>query len=127
MNGFSGDEEGHARELESFWSLYQHVLPTHPVFERHRGRLGQVIPMYYHGDEGRGKLRRPVLITSFVSGLTAEGHSFLSRFLAIVFPGERYAVGTDGSETLESLHQELAKDLNKLFEDGFDVHISGLP
>lgn len=121
MNGFSVDDEGHELQLKSFWELYKFVAPGHAVYTVHSNRLGNVIPMYYHGDEGRGKLRRAVLITSYVAGLPAAGHSFLSRFLATVFPGERYATSQDGVETLEALHAFLAEDLLDLFLNGFDA------
>lgn len=124
MNGFDVDDEQHELQLSSFWQLYKYVVPNHPVFSTHGNRLHRVIPLYYHGDEGRGKLRRPVLITSYVAGLPARGHSFLSRFLAAVFPGERYAVGPDGVETLQALHQALSQDLLNLFSNGFDVTAS---
>ena len=91
------------------------------MYNMHGRRLSQVIPMYYHGDEGRGKLRRAVLVTSYVAGLPKRGHSFLSRYLAAVFPGERYAVGPDGVETLQALHEEVAKDLMDLYLNGFDA------
>ena len=63
-------------------------------------------------------------MTSFVAGLPAQGHSFLSRFLAAIFPGERYAAGLDGVESLEALHGEIAADLKSLFETGFNVQAS---
>ena len=125
MNGFSVDDDRHELQLKSFWELYRNVVPHHKVFEQHDGRLNRVLPLYYHGDEGRGKLNRPVLVTSFVSGLPQQGHSFLSRFLASVFPGERYSVGPDGVETLEALHNALANDLLDLFQNGFDVMCLG--
>lgn len=121
MNGFTLDDPQHELQLGSFWELYKTVMPNHAVYATHCGRLHRVIPMYYHGDEGRGKLHRPVLVTSFVAGLPTSGHSFLSRFLASVFPGERYAVGPDGVESLEAIHGELAKDLMDLFTNGISV------
>ena len=121
MNGFTLDDPQHELQLSSFWELYKNVMPNHAVYTTHHGRLHRVIPMYYHGDEGRGKLHRPVLVTSYVAGLPVAGHTFLPRFLASVFPGERYAVGPDGTETLEAIHGELARDLVDLFTNGFSV------
>lgn len=125
MNGFSVEDEQHELQLSSFWELFRHVAPSHQVYAAHGHRLRRVIPMYYHGDEGRGKLRRPVLVASYVAGLPVRGHSFLSRYLATVFPGERYAVGPDGVETLEALHAFLANDLLELFNTGFDARDLG--
>lgn len=80
----------------------------------------------YHGDEGRGQLKRAVLVTSFVAVLATSGHPFLSRFLCTVYPGERYGKGDDGVETLEALHAEVARDLNDLLEYGFEVAASNV-
>ena len=41
-----------------------------------------------------------------------------------MYPAERYATGDDGVETLEALHTEVAKDLNELLEEGFEVMAS---
>ena len=121
LNGFTVDDEQHERELQSFWELYEKVAPNHEVYNAHRGRLHRVIPMHYHGDEGRGKLRRAILVTSYVAGLPTPGHSFLSRFLCSCYPGERYATGHDGVDTLEALHGGVAHDLLDLFNPGFEA------
>ena len=121
MNGYSVDDDNYKLQLKSFWELYRCVSTGHDVYNIHGQRLSHEIPMYYHGDEGRGKLRRAVLVTSYVAGLPKRGHSFLSRYLAAVFPGERYAVGPDGVETLQALHKEVAHDLMELYRNGFDA------
>lgn len=124
MNGFTIDDEQHQKALLSFWELYKTVDPSHPVYTLHASKLDSVIPLMYHGDEGRGQLKRAVLVTSFVAVLATSGHPFLSRFLCTVYPGERYGTGDDGVETLEALHAEVARDLNDLLEYGFEVPAS---
>ena len=121
MNGFTVDQDDHEKALASFWQLYRAVDPNHAVYTMHPSRLGSVLPLMYHGDEGRGRLKRAVLVTSFVSALPVSGHPFLSHLLCTVFPGERYATGDDGVETLEALHAAVARDLNELLEHGWEV------
>ena len=112
--------QGWGKELEAFWSLYKCVCPTHAVYDRPE-RLAATLPFLYHGDEGRGRHNRAVLVTSFQPLLLCKGHSFLSRLLCSVFPGERYATSLDGVESLECLHTEVAKDLHELFENGIEA------
>ena len=40
---------------EAFWTAYRHQHATHSVFAKHNGRLGDVLPIFLHGDEGRGE------------------------------------------------------------------------
>lgn len=106
-------------ELRAFWSMYEKVCPMHPAFSR-RDRLEFTLPFLYHGDEGRGRLKRAVLITSYQPVLVASNASFKSRLLCSIFPGERYAC-LDGVETLEALHEAVANDLVELAEDGMEA------
>ena len=106
-------------ELKAFWTLYRKVHPMHPIY-RTPERLEWTLPFQYHGDEGRGKLHRAVLVCSYQPLLQWKGHTFKSRLLASLFPGERYAC-LDGDESLEALHAAVANDLCGLFENGFTV------
>ena len=106
-------------ELKAFWSLYQTVDPNHEIYKTPE-RLAWTLPFMYHGDEGRGRLHRAILVCSYQPLLFSKGHSFKSRLLASVFPGERYAC-LDGDETLEALHNEVANDMRDLFENGVEV------
>lgn len=109
------------RELWSFWTLFRTVLPSHPIYEQNEEYWSRCIPFQYHGDEGRGKLRRQVLICSYAPALQSKGHSFLSRLLATIVPGERYACTEEGRESLECLHEAIAEDLIALFNEGLEV------
>ena len=54
--------------FEEFWSRYKCSNPRHPVYDLEREgrlRLCRCIPIVYHGDEGRGRRRHPLLVTSF--------------------------------------------------------------
>lgn len=106
-------------ELQAFWSMFEYVLPTHPVFQN-RSRLKWTLPFALHGDEGRGRNHRAVLVISFQPLLAVKGHSFKSRLLHSLFPGERYAC-LDGVETLECLHEQMANDLLDLFHNGLEA------
>ncbi|CAK9102229.1 unnamed protein product [Durusdinium trenchii] len=108
-------------ELKAFWTMYRLVNPHHEAFASPQ-RLEWTLPFLYHGDEGRGRLRRAVLVCSYQPLLSSKGHSFKSRLLASVFPGERYAC-LEGEETLETLHTVIADDLRDLFYNGLEVQL----
>lgn len=130
-------------EVMRFWSRYEKVCPQHPVsrlhvcleqqrrisskklctaqvFVEHRDRLQHCLPFVWHGDEGRGKIKRAVMIESFAAALAWKGHSFRSRLLFTLVPGECYA----GDNTLSTLHAELARDLQDLFTEGIEAQTS---
>lgn len=122
LNGFNLDQQDQwERELCSFWTMFRMVLPNHAIYQKSSDFWSRCIPFQYHGDEGRGKLRRQVLICSFAPALQSKGHSFLTRLLTTVVPGERYACADDGRESLECLHAAIAADLLRLFNEGFQV------
>ena len=62
LGGFSLDEEVQFRSLLSnFWIKFQKVVPDLDLYSK-GWDLSTVIPIGLHGDEGRGKLKRPILI-----------------------------------------------------------------
>ena len=52
---------------EAFWTAYRLQHATHAVFAKHDGRLEDVLPIFIHGDEGRGKKKTGYLVFSFES------------------------------------------------------------
>ena len=58
-----------ALHLESFWAAYQHNEPDHMAFREHQHSLQSLIPVFYHGDEGRGKRRGNTVVVSLESPL----------------------------------------------------------
>ena len=49
-----------------FWEKYKLVCPDHPIFSSgHDINLGTAMPIYIHGDEGRGLLKRPYMVLSW--------------------------------------------------------------
>lgn len=58
------DPDERAKHLQSFWKAFRLYHPDHMVFEEHQYNLGSVIPMCWHGDEGRGKRRGNTVVVS---------------------------------------------------------------
>lgn len=66
--GFDDQLQG-VRAVESFWQCYKNTHATHAVFQHHNARLGSVLPLILHGDEGKGKRRANVACVSLESPL----------------------------------------------------------
>lgn len=105
-------------DWEGFWQLFRETDPDHPVYARHEGRLGRVLPIMLHGDEGRTKGKRPIMVIALQPVLVAASasHTLDTRWLYTVMPAELYAPGT-----LESLFTALEADVRRLFENGVDA------
>ena len=117
LNGHTlGEEKGWRSMLATFWDRYRAAFPQHAVFNDFEDCLDCCLPFLLHGDEGRGKLRRCVLVTSVQPLLHQGGHSFMSRLLFSILPGENY-----GAHTLDEMQLELVADLLRLYRDGFEV------
>ena len=66
------DVDGYGAMFKDFWSRFQAVRPDHNIFEQdydHRF----CIPYGYHGDEGRGKTRKPVMVLSWQPIMSHRG------------------------------------------------------
>lgn len=107
--------------FEDFWEKFKNARGTsHEVFQRHAGHLQFCCPIAIHGDEGRGKLKRAVMATSVQPLLVPNGHaghSFNTRYLHSIMPGELY----EGDMTVEILQDSLVEDLRRLYENGLTV------
>ena len=57
-------QEDRIRHLTGFWKAYKDYNPEHPVFSEHHSNLARVIPICWHGDEGRGKKRGQTVVIS---------------------------------------------------------------
>jgi hypothetical protein len=63
------------------------VCPDHPIFNSgHDINFGTAIPIYIHGDEGRGLLKRPYMVISWQcvvghGGLQVCNDAMIPRFL----------------------------------------------
>ena len=60
--------------LELFWKRFRSTNPDHAVFKKHLPNdYHKLVPMYVHGDEGKGFKKRGVLVISFQSPLGYGG------------------------------------------------------
>ena len=113
------DEQAWTSMFLEFWTRFRAAKgDTHEVFTDHPDVLQHCIPVMLHGDEGRGKLRRAVMATSVQPAIIHQGHaghSFNSRFLHSIMPGELYA----GDSTLNLLQEALVEDLREVYTEGF--------
>ena len=103
-----------------FWSRYKEAFGnSHPVFSDHEHQLRHCLPVMLHGDEGRGKLRRAVMCTSVQPVIRPldRAHSFCSRYLFALLPGEIY----EADLSLSVLHDALVQDLIGLYQHGIVV------
>ena len=66
VGGVSEHQE-RAQHLKAFWHAYQQWHPEHPVFREHGSDLSRVLPICWHGDEGRGKKRNQTVVISIES------------------------------------------------------------
>ena len=51
--------------FSKFWTRYETADPNHPVFNLSEAERATTIPMAFHGDEGRGLCKVPVLVESY--------------------------------------------------------------
>lgn len=62
-------------ELRQFWDTYLQCDPSHPM--NHGGPPKEfTIPLYIHGDEGRGKYRLPLMVQCIQPAISFKGTSF---------------------------------------------------
>ena len=81
-----------------FWEKYKLVCPDHPIFNSgHDINFGTAIPIYIHGDEGRGLLKRPYMVISWQcvvghGGLQVCNDSSLltEKLVPILIPFKRF-------------------------------------
>ncbi|CAJ1416955.1 unnamed protein product [Effrenium voratum] len=123
LGGCDLGDEGFREVLGVFWQRYRGTDPGLPLFAEDVD-TSFCIPYMLHGDEGRGKVRRQVMVLSFqpmisfkgLSHLNTSGHSFTTRLVYTVIRGELYA--PDGS-TLDTALWHLVQDLQSMYEQGF--------
>ena len=128
--------------LLHFWDMYSAINGDHPVYaEAAAGRiqLHEAIPVFHHGDEGRGFKRAGVLIvsthgvmgrgcakgvqTSRPSALSPDdplclnliGHSLTRQFVFCTVPNSMYK---DAPETFHQILSVYAQEMRSLFYDG---------
>ena len=66
LGGFDLADDRHKEMFARFWQRYRLLDPSHPVYGKFTpADFGCIIPYALHGDEGRGKAKTAVLVTSF--------------------------------------------------------------
>ena len=60
VGGLSQQEDRFCH-LTAFWTAYKDYNPEHPVFSEHHSNLARVIPICWHGDEGRERKEAKLL------------------------------------------------------------------
>ena len=85
LGGFSlDDQQGFRNMLTTFWDRFRYVRPELDLYNQ-PWDLSLAIPIAYHGDEGRGKLKRPIMITAVQPIVSHQGpdHTNLSGQLSV--------------------------------------------
>ena len=62
--GATGELQQNCR---AFWEWYRLQHTSHAVYAKHGSSLQDVLPLYLHGDEGRGKRKTGYMVLSFES------------------------------------------------------------
>ncbi len=76
LGGFDITETKNYTEVfQRFWRNYRYLDGKHPTYS-HFKEFGHVIPYLVHGDEGRGKGKNPILITSYQPLIAVGGEDY---------------------------------------------------
>ena len=126
--------------LEQFWGEFRKHQPDHPIYDLHRGREGQCLPMMLHFDEGSTLKKRQIMIVQLqpllgrgtrkrkgsleVPGCNFLGNSLTTRFLYSVMLARLYG-GKFKNKPLQRLVDHLAADLARCFREGVEVSTRG--
>lgn len=122
-----------------FWQTYQAINPGHDVYGLEADAWGNVIPLFIHGDEGRGLQKQPWMVLAWQPVISHRGiretndsskpgyigfslgchvrHSFTTRFLFSCISASLYS----GDSTLQALLQEMTDQIMDLFSNGITV------
>lgn len=69
------DVAGYTSMLTTFWQNYYYQDPNHEVYSEFSD-FSHVVPYCIHGDEGRGKAKSAILVTSFQPVIGVNGDDF---------------------------------------------------
>ncbi|CAK9002404.1 unnamed protein product [Durusdinium trenchii] len=118
--------------LRDWWLSYKAVDPNLPFYKDFpEDAYGFSFPIAIHGDEGRGRYKRPIMIFSYQPVITnfdgkanLKGATYTNRLLYAAVPSAMYA---KNDKTFDGLFDALVQDFNRLYEGGFEVAINGQP
>ena len=123
-------------DFASFWERWRCLEPDHPVFRKRGRRLGQVVPMWIHADEGTSQKKRSLMVIQCQpilgfgtsrggEGLNYTGVSITTRFLYSVTPGRMYSGKKNKNKPLLALVDHFARDLADCFHRPIKVDRDG--
>lgn len=69
-------QECWAKELRHFWAMFLKAEPNHPMVQPGSPPAHCTIPLYLHGDEGRGKFALPIMVQAFQPVVSYKGPEF---------------------------------------------------
>ena len=74
LAGFSIEQEKQYRDVfRTFWSRFYNFRPDLDLYQQSSFDVSTCIPVALHGDEGRGKLRRAIMILSMQPVISYKG------------------------------------------------------
>ena len=125
--------------LARFWRRWRSHDDQHEVFQYHKGRLHEVLPLQLHADEGQYLKKSGIMIVNWQSPLgfgiaTSHdddnamhlnyiGHSCSTRFLFTTCTKRSYGKGK--GYVLTGIVDALARELRSLFYDGVELKLPG--
>ena len=75
------------QELRQFWETYLQGDSGHPMSQTSAPPKDCTIPLYLHGDEGRGKFRLPIMVQAVQPVLSFKGIKFKNSSGSLIFEG----------------------------------------
>ena len=93
LGGHSLDNpKGYQGMLEVFWRRFRYFRPDMEIYKEEAFNPCMAIPLGFHGDEGRGKLKRPIMVIGaqpIISHLgpeftNAKGHTGSANLIHVV-------------------------------------------
>ena len=112
-------------DLASFWAKFKAVDPGHVVFREHCNNLEHCIPCLFHGDEGVGHRRKPVLQLSWGPLLRTGLGSLQRLFLITSCPHVYYSQFNEGASAgnpvVDNLLKECSISARKAYLEGIST------
>ena len=112
-------------DLASFWAKFKAVDPGHVVFREHCNNLEHCIPCLFHGDEGVGHRRKPVLQLSWGPLLRTSLGSLQRLFLITSCPHVYYSQFNEGASAgnpvVDNLLKECSISARKAYLEGIST------
>ena len=100
-------------DLLEFWRRFSKIFPDHWVFEAASAsnlNLGRTLPFYSHGDEGRGKRKKGILLWS-MRGAVGQGSQLFNSLHSTDDRARRMGLNMGGSLTSRFLHVAVPKHI----------------